>query len=279
VAVAAAAMSDSTKVQHINLSSFEGAVEQPSSPPTARSHFGLAPRRSPNRVSRYTQFFRRGYTLRGNSPRYDEDIMSNEDARDGRQERTLQIATTVKFRTDEVTGLNLKNATHAEALLFNATPHLLAVSRRAGGLLHNAGRITVDGIVMGILSFLGDDEGHMLIVPLGAPEVVALLDKAGRRGTLFVVASAPATDARLIVVDATTLDAWRPKGATVASRQPKECMVAMADVASQLLGTCGTDLLPPTFDRLAHVFISVVLPDSIMQLRQQQRLDSSIALH
>ncbi|MHB8495818.1 MAG: hypothetical protein ACYC9Z_09460 [Casimicrobiaceae bacterium] len=205
--------------------------------------------------------------------------MSNEDARDGRQQRTLQIATTVKFKTDQVTGLKLESKTHAEALLFNATPLLLAASRRAGGLLHNAGRITVDGIVMGILSFLGDNEGHMLIVPLGAPEVLALLDEAGRRGTLFVFASAPATDARLIVVDATTLDAWRPKGATVASRQPQECLVAMADVASQLLDASTTDLLPPTFERLQHVFISVVLTDSIMQLRPQQRLDSSIALH
>jgi hypothetical protein len=205
--------------------------------------------------------------------------MSNDDARDGRQQRTLQIATTVKFKTDEVTGLKLESGIHAEALLFNATPCLLAASRRAGGLLHNAGRITVNGIVLGILSFLGDNEGHMLIVPLAAPDVLALVHDAGRRGTLFAFASAPGTDARLIVVDATTLDAWRPKGATVASRQPEECLVAMADVASQLLDTCGTDLLPPTFDRLAHVFISVVLPDSIMQLRQQQRLDSSIALH
>ncbi len=205
--------------------------------------------------------------------------MLNARNRDGRQQRTLQIATTVKFRTHEVACLNLENATHAEALLFNATPRLLAASRRTGGLLHNAGRITVDGIVIGILSFLGDEEGHMLIVPLGAPEVLALVDEAGRRGTLFVFASAPAADARLIVVDATTLDPWRPEGAKVALRQPQECLVTMAHVASQLLDTSARDLLPPMFERLQHVFINAVLPDSILRLRQQQQLDSNLMLH
>jgi hypothetical protein len=181
----------------------------------------------------------------------------------GNQERTLHFATTGTLHGKNLPGLELNGKTDLEALLFSATSEFVTSARKVGGLRCGSGRIRVEGVLLGMLLFMGDCEGHVLLLPVGAPEIRGAIRRALACGRLLAVASAPNKDSTLIVVNTEKLETLREASKNAQPMRPEEMPATLAMAGRALFTARAAELLPPSFAGLTRVCIHMLLPDSL----------------
>jgi hypothetical protein len=211
-----------------------------------------------------------------------EDIMQDAlTMRVGGQLRSLQIATIRTLHADELTGVDLKGRSCADALVFDATPRLLAAAKRTSGLRCASGRVQVEKVALGMLLIAAEDEGHAVLFPMAAPEVISLQSDAERRGTWLALASAPAGEAKLIVVDAAALESLRQARSMGESGKPQAALAALAVASRFLLSAPAAQSLPSAFAALGRVVVHALLPASLGMERCEELVkdETNVSLH
>ena len=139
----------------------------------------------------------------------------------------------------------------------------------------------VNRVSLGMLLVMCDGDGHLVLLPMRAPEVVSLRNDAQRRGTLLAIASAPTGGATLIVVDVGALGSLRQAELMAGLDKPQAVLEALATAANFLLTAPAAESLPPAFAGLEQVVIHVLLPTACGMGRHDESVttEGNVALH
>ena len=95
---------------------------------------------------------------------------------------TVRLAATTRLVSDSIRGMAGATTADGMAVVIEVAPDLLATSRRQGGLLQTSGIVEAEGLIFGLLAIRGDESGHLVVVPLGTPEVTGCLKRSTRWG-------------------------------------------------------------------------------------------------
>jgi hypothetical protein len=150
------------------------------------------------------------------------------------------------------------------AVVIEVTPEMLARSRRHEGVLHTTGVVEMEGLKFGLLMIRVDDCGHLVVFPLGTPEVSHLLETVNTVGVMHVVMADKQGDGRIVYLRRGTIGTLLDLRGSNPGVATQEVFKALIEVVAFLASEGGSRDMPEALMRLDQVTVHALVPESLL---------------
>lgn len=191
----------------------------------------------------------------------------------------VRLAATTHLVADSLPGVAGATTTEGRAVVIEVAPDLLATSRRQCGLLQTSGVVEAQGLTFGLLAICGEKSGHLVVLPLGTPEIDRLLETVNVTGSMWVVMADTDGDGRVAVLDRVALRELLKARSANRQAATREVLRVLLEVVAFLASESGAHAMPEPLAQLDRVTVHALVPELLLDAVLQSMLPLKATLH